>query len=132
MAKSQVVKLGFYVSPELTSEKMIMDYLSDKMNLYGRILFSLRDYLVKYTKTFDKAYILTSSEDEKIFPNDSLEGLKRSVNQKEMDIAVQPFLQYELREKFVDFSYSFEMLSATFMTHIPESPEVLGILKTFS
>ena len=133
MPKLQVVKLGFYVYNEMTSEEILKDHLLDKINPYGRILLNLRDYLVKYTKTFDKAYILSSSETKKIFPNGTLQGLIRNVSRKEIDIAVQPFLQDELSAKFADFSYPFELLSGTFITQMPEyKPEVLGILKTFS
>ena len=133
MPKLQVVKLGFYVYNEMTSEEILKDHLLDKINPYGRILLNLRHYLVKYTKTFDKAYILSSSETKKIFPNGTLQGLIRNISQKEIDIAVQPLLQDELSAKFVDFSYPFELLSGTFITQMPEyKPEVLGILKTFS
>ena len=133
MAKPQVVKVGLYVPREFASEKMLIDYTSDKKNLYGRILLNFRDYLVNCTKTFDKTYILTSSKNEKIFPYRAMEGLIKNVNRKEIDIAVQPFLQGKLSEEFVDFLYSFEMLFETFMTPMPEyEAQVLGILKTFS
>ena len=137
MAKPQVVKLAFLVSSRMMSgglsEKILLEHLSDEDNPYGRILLNLVAYLVKYTKIFDKADILASSERTDLYPNGTLEGLIGNISRKEVDIAVQPFLTDEEDAKFVDFSYPFEMLSATFMTRMPEyKPEPLGILRTFS
>ena len=137
MAKFEEVKLGFFVSSYLTtyewSKEIFMEHLSDRENADGRILLNLRDYLVKYTKTFNRVYITDSSENEKIFPNGTLKGLIGNISRKEIDIAVQPFLNDELNAKFVDFSYPFELISATFVTQMPEyKPKVLGILQTFS
>ena len=136
MAKLQAVKLGYIVPQKVISggfsKKVLMDYLSDVEQPYGRILLTLRDYLVKNTKTFENVYILLSTG-SKVFPNGTLKGLIEKINRKEVDIAVQPFANNELRAKFVDFSYPFELLSGTFVTQMPEyKPEVLGILRTFS
>ena len=137
MAKFEVVKLGFFVSSYLTtyewSKEIFMEHLSDRENPDGRILLNLRDYLVKYIKTFDNVNFLVTSEIKEIFPNGTMKGLIGNINRKEADIVVQPFLNDELSSKFVDFSYPFEMLSATFMTQMPEyKPQILGILQTFS
>ena len=137
MAKPEVVKLGFLVPSHLMShelsEETFMTHLSDKKNSDGKILLDFVDYLIKYTKTFDKVYFLVSKEIPKILPNGTLKGFIGNINRKEVDIAVQPFINDELKAKFVDFSYPFRLISATFVTQMPEyKPEVLGILRTFS
>ena len=136
MAKNQVVKLGYIFSSKMISggfsEKILIDYLSGETEPYGRILLNLREYLVKYTKTFEKVYILPS-EENKIFHNGTLKGVIANISRKEIDIAVQPFPNDELRANFVDFTYPFELLSGTFVTQMPEyKPEVQGIFRTFS
>ena len=119
MAKSHVVKLGFIASRKLISigisTRRIRVYLSSKRNLYGRILLILANYLVEYTKTFDKVYILASLVNKEAYLNGTFNGLIGNVSRKEIDIGVGPFYNDELRAEFVDFSYPFELLSATFM-----------------
>ena len=137
MEKLQSVKLGFYVPYDIldnaSSSEDIIQYMTDGENMYGRILLTLADYLQKYSKVFEEPEIKITAEDSAILPNGTLKGFKRFINTGEIDIAVEPTIIYETNMKIADFSYPFQMFSATFVIRKPEyEPEVLGILKTFS
>ena len=137
MEKFQIVKLGFYVPYDIldrtNSVQDILQYISGGKNMYGRILLTLTEYLEKCTKVFDETQIKITAEDSAILPNGTLKGFKRFINTGEIDIAVEPTIISESNMKIANFSYPFQMFSATFVIRKPEyKPEVLGILKIFS
>ena len=137
MEKPRIMKLGFYVNParfyQARSFQQLMPHISDSKNMYGRILLTLKGYIEKYSKVFDETQIKITEKKTRTLPNGTVTGLKKLISTGTIDIAVQPVPMYESNLKIADFSYPFQMTSATFAIRKPEyKPEVFGILKTFS
>ena len=77
------IKLGYRVHLSILSGfsyEDILEYLSSKKNMDGRILLSLRDYLATYLKAFDNAKIFFTAKINKRYPNGSMEGLVKLIN----------------------------------------------------
>ena len=137
MEIGRIVNLGFYIPSSILyharSSEEIMQDISDNKNMYGRILLTLDEYLVNFSKIFNESRMKITGEISTVFPNGTLKGLKRFISTGVIDIAVEPTIMREPNIKIADFAYPFQMLSATFVIRKPEyKPELLGILKTFS
>ena len=133
----QIVNIGLYIPSYFLNRTQtlqeLMNHISDDVSIYGRISLTLKDYLVKYSKVFDAAFIKVTAETGAVLPNETLKGLKGMINSGQIVIGVQLTIIHESNLKITDFSYPFRMLSAAFIIRKPEyKPEVLGILKTFS
>ena len=61
MEKRQIANLGFYIPSYIinraSSFQKLMLHISDDKNMYGRILLTLKEYLVEYSKVFDDILI---------------------------------------------------------------------------
>ena len=137
MGKHKLVKLGLYIPSYVLnrarSSEELMEYISGGKNMHGKILIALKEYLTEYSKVFDEAQVILTGEISTVLPNGTFKGLKRMLNAREIDIAVQPAIMHESNMKIADFSYPFQMTSATFVVRKPDyKPEIFGILKTFS
>ena len=137
METQRGLKLGFRVSPSFLnngfSMEKLMNYLLDGRNVDGRILLDLKEYLVKYLKTFDKAEIVITTRDHKKYPNGTVVGLVRLINESKIDTEVQPFIMHESNMEMGDFAYPYPLISAAFVIPEPEyKPQIFGILQTFS
>lgn len=113
--------------------KNIDSYLTSKSNSFGKILFTLADYLVVYSKQFEKFSLFFTFKPNKILHNGTLTGLIRYLNQSKIDTAAQTFFMNEVSIETVDFSYPYKLYSGTFITQKPEyKPEIWGIFQTLS
>ena len=77
-----MVKLGFYVNPiyvdDLDSLENLMPYISGDINMYGRVLLTMKRYLEKCSKEFDETQIIVTGKKSAALPNGTLKGFKRS------------------------------------------------------
>ena len=111
----------------------LMNYLLDGKDLYGRILLDLKEYLVTHSKTFDETKTVITTRDHKKYPNGTVEGLVKLINESKIDIEVQPFIMHESNMEMGDFAYPYQLFSASFVIPKPEyKPHIFGILQTFS
>ena len=131
------INLGFRVNPSVFrdgfSYEKFIDYLSDRKNVNGRIFLNLREYLVTFSKAFDEANIFLTTRYNMQYPNGSLEGLSKLINESKIDVAIQPVIMHKSSMEIADFSYPYQLVSATFVIRKPEyKPQIFGILQTFS
>ena len=111
----------------------IMNYLTKSFNFGSSLIMTLIDYLVKYSKKIDQFTLSINVEPNRIYPNGTLTGLLRKINQSRIDIGIIPFIMDKKTTEIVDFSYPYEFTHKTFMTRKPEfKSQMFGILQTFS
>ena len=110
-----------------------MEYLLNKKNVNGRIFLDLADYLDTHSKKFQFTDLSFTTRENIQYPNESLDGLAKLINQSEIDVAAYPVIMYESSMETGDFSYPYQLISATFVIPNPEyKPQIFGILQTFS
>ena len=108
-------------------------YLKYETNVHGRLLYTLRDYLVEHLKKFDFMKLVIHLENRSEYSKGTLPGYIRKINQSKADIGIMPFTMTETITKFVDFSYPYQIYYGSFMTRKQENkPQIFSILKTFS
>ena len=78
----------------------------------GKILITLKEYVVKYSKAFDEASFKVTGEINAVLPNGTLKGLKKLIGTGEIDIAVEQIMS---NMKIADFSYPFQRLLLHFL-----------------
>ena len=137
METQRRLKLGFRVHSSIfsdgSSHEKLMNYLLDRRNVFGRIFLNLKEYLLSYSKSFDEVETITTTKNNIRYTNGTLKGLGNLINQSAIDIAVQPVIVHESSMEMVDFSYPYQLISATFVIRKPEyKPQIFGILQIFS
>lgn len=115
-------------------DRLFTHLLTSKTNVQGRMLYTLADYFVRYTKMFRSARFQMVFEADAIFENGTAaSGLIKRINASTVNIGV---LSKEMDEKAaaaVNFAYPYRLSSQTFVIQKPEyKPQLFGILQTFS
>ena len=76
----RIVNIGLYIPSCFLNRSQtlqeLMPHISDDVNIYGRMLLTPKDYLVKYLKVFNTAYIKITAETGAVLPNETLKRLK--------------------------------------------------------
>lgn len=115
-------------------DRIFAAYLTNKMNIQGRILFTLAKYFVEYTKMFRRVSFEMVFEADGIFENGTAaRGLIKLINASKVDIGVLPKEMDEKAVAVVDFAYPFRLSSQTFVIPKPEyEPKIFSIFQTLS
>ena len=111
----------------------LKDYLKNGTNINSRLLYTLTDYHIKYTKIFGAFRLGIAIENTEEYSNGTLPIYIRALHESKVDTGIVPFSMTETMTKFAELSYPYQFYYGLFMTRKQEyNPQIFSILQTFS